>query len=162
MQYMMTFNLLPTSVNSNMKTTKGGRVYKSGEAKKITKQVKYMIDEIYPHVKESINERFDPKRHCFSVEFYFYTRDFYTKKKEVSHKSGDVDNRVKNIQDDVFKAIGIDDRYVTELRACKLPADELDQTIVFINIEYLDQFVKAPYDRDPDEFFEMVELDSYL
>jgi|TARA_R100001530_G_scaffold2717_1_gene4398 Holliday junction resolvase RusA-like endonuclease len=55
--------------------------------------------------------------------------DWLTKKGEVKRK--DLDNRCKFLLDSIFSALNIDDKYVYELKMCKVQSDK-EKAIVII------------------------------
>ena len=92
---------------------------------------------------EAFRNHFDANRHAISVRyiFHFEHTDILTQKtkgnRRLSAKVGDVDNRIKFAQDCLFKAIGIDDRFVFEVHAIKLPAFK-DSILAVLEIIPLD------------------------
>jgi Holliday junction resolvase RusA-like endonuclease len=131
--------------------TKAGRVYKSARFKQDKKNIEWVVSNTYPEIVKALESEFNPKEHCICAEYYFYIPqdDFFRKDGAISNTSGDADNRVKGFQDHLFKALGVDDRYVSELRATKLPTLDHGKTVVMISVEYLYQFLQAPYEGNP-------------
>jgi len=54
------------------------------------------------------------------VEYYFYSNTAITKKGLPSKTSGDVDGKIKLIQDAMCEALGVDDSIIFEITAKKI------------------------------------------
>ena len=84
---------------------------------------------------ERLREGFNPLSHSLSVTICYYIPHdkFYTKKGNISRKSGDLDNCIKLLLDTVFDPrffkrdlfnFNIDDQFITDLPTKKRPADK--------------------------------------
>ena len=118
------------------------------EARKVRASI---LCQIQPQLKQlhDIKSQFDPLKHylAFSYKLYYPMDIYYTKKGQVSARSQDIDNCLKLLTDCIcndkyntkwlklrtprYKALyksvsaldnlGIDDRYIVDLSAVKLP-----------------------------------------
>jgi Holliday junction resolvase RusA-like endonuclease len=70
-------------------------------------------------------EEFDKSKHAVHVEYVFYLEasKYLTKSGRISLRCLDVDNGIKQAQDNLFRFLQIDDGLVTKVTATKVPSD---------------------------------------
>ena len=136
--YELSFNLRAFSSNSahylNKQLTNEAREYREQFLIQLNK------DKNRKAV-ESVQARFNPKKHSFKIEYLFLIQEeyFYTKKKgDISNRSMDLDNCIKLPQDFIFNKkyidrvmegtklinLGLDDKFVTDLNIKKRPGTQ--------------------------------------
>ena len=155
----------PLSINSafyrNRKLTEKARLYR----RDILTQLQSQLSNITPITKE-----FNPLKHCLKVTYTFYTPTefFFTKKGALSHRSQDLDNCLKLLTDFIFNTkydtdwlrskgrteralygslsslsnVAIDDKYLQEINALKLPSKDEYSIQIDISIKDLPSIIQ--------------------
>lgn len=84
---------------------------------------------------EKFKKAFEKQTKGIKVTVIIYThRDkFFTKKGTINKRSGDVDNQLKCLLDNIFKVLGIDDSQIVEISAIKKPWAET-KTVVYLEL----------------------------
>jgi Holliday junction resolvase RusA-like endonuclease len=67
---------------------------------------------------------FDPEIHVIQSSWKFLYSDFFTKDNNVSSRCLDLDNSIKNIQDVIYKFMGINDKYIVKTDLHKWEGEE--------------------------------------
>ena len=120
----------PISLNACESVTRRGIVYKSDAYKHFYNRIlPYIIS--YRKKFKNLAEEFVHGEHALRMTYIWYMPEdrFFTKKKLINKKSGDVDNLVKPINDIIFKELElhnsvIDDALVLDCRSVKRPAEK--------------------------------------
>lgn len=112
----------PISLNQCFSTLRDGRRVRS---KQYAIWVKTLKHELLPHSLSLRNffNSFKPKQHEIRAEIIIHNPEMITIAKTISQKSGDLDNIIKPLFDNIF-IYGIDDSQVTEILARKTQSEE--------------------------------------
>jgi len=102
-----------------------------------------IVKEIFHRSAEfaAFFDGFDPKTDVLVTRWVFIYKNFFTKKDgTVSQQTLDLDNSIKNVQDEFFKAFKVlNDSQVVHTECAKWEGDE-DEIIFAINIMKRDEF----------------------
>lgn len=152
MQHKFTLHEKPFSTNSFY--TGNGR-FKTTAAKEWSASILFALNnpDILSKLKE-LREHFNPKKHSYQIEFTFYYPKsiFFNKSGELSHKSFDITNCEKHLQDLLFSSkvfgtnspyecenLNIDDKFVTDLVSRKRPGVDykIEVSIGIVDLDLL-------------------------
>jgi len=107
------------------------------KSKKGRKFEKDVIDTCLKSIKslEKLRKAYEknPNGIKVTVITYLERSKFFTKKGTINKRSGDLDNTLKCLLDNIFKVIGIDDSQIVEILAKKIPWKE-DKTVVTLEL----------------------------
>ncbi len=138
--------------NSHMSLKRGGRI-KRPETRTYEETFTAYLLKYSNHMKVFL-QNFNPDTDALSVDycFFFPTDLYFTKKNRLNlSKLPDVDNLIKITQDLVFKNL-INDAYVVDLTACKLPTRKEAYIKVTIETVSLPVYAEEFSDDLPDFF----------
>ena len=114
---MITFTLSAPlklmSLNQAFSTLRNGRRVKSKEYVLFEKEIKTLMSARIADFK-AFNDAYSPSNNEIHVHLLINTPNLYTKDGRISERSGDIDNSVKTLFDNVFVG-DIDDSQVTYL-----------------------------------------------
>lgn len=129
-QFSFMLEIEPVSVNHSHCFGKGFR-YKLPKTRKYEIELKKQLS-VFKDEFSAFHSSFNPLTNYISASYSFYApKDFfYTKEKKISKRSKDLDNCIKIVQDNIFKFIGIDDTFVTDIEAVKRPTNGKEWRIV--------------------------------
>ena len=113
---------MPFTLNSAEKSTRGGRRFKTKEFKQWQAIAEKEVNR-YKKQLQMWGSNFDRKKHIVEVQYVWHIPfgKLFTKKLEMSYKSGDTDNYIKPINDIIFRAAGVEDSVVYNVSAKKVP-----------------------------------------
>lgn len=123
----------PLSTNQTVKFNRNGRYYKSTEKEKFQKEIDLQCLK-YADEMAAFKRNFCKKTEFLSVFYQIRIPEnkFYNKDGSIKRTRKDLDNYFKALQDRVFKNIGIDDVYITDIVADLRPEKEY-RTYITIN-----------------------------
>jgi Holliday junction resolvase RusA-like endonuclease len=113
----------PLSVNKLYRNFRG-RTIKSQEGREYEMAFNHYLAEFGTQAIRFLEE-FDKNQHAVHIEYVFYLESskYLTKSGRINMRCLDVDNGIKQAQDNLFRFLQIDDGFVTKVTATKVPSD---------------------------------------
>lgn len=117
-------DIFPPSANHLQQSTRSGIRYDTPEYKQFKRDFAALVGDKLAHLKE-----YDGKLLALMIRFHW--SGWFTKSRKL-RKGRDVSNRIKALEDAIYKAMGIDDAHTVCVCAFKEPPQEgRDASIVF-------------------------------
>ena len=143
--------LIPTAPLSINRWKARDARYLTPAAKDFIRTVLYLIDfKDSKKALKDLRESFNPKEHVYKLDIVFSYPEsiFYTAKGNISSRAHDLSNIEKTLIDVIFTPkfygdnvpnqahnLNIDDKYITELRSCKVAKG--DKHLITMKIEII-------------------------
>ena len=96
-----------------------GGMYKTTYQKEFETDVKRVLIKGRDRIRE-FEAHFKPLEHVLESTWFFGYENFFTVKEGIpSSKCLDLDNSTKNVQDIIFKSMGLDDKFICKTQSVK-------------------------------------------